>query len=62
LKAVSISEQRDEPMLHRRERVALAASFRWAARLNLHEGVANHFSRAVNDGPHFLLNNKQRLI
>ena len=49
MKAVSISEQRDESMLHRRERVALAASFRWAARLNLHEGVANHFSLAVND-------------
>jgi ribulose-5-phosphate 4-epimerase/fuculose-1-phosphate aldolase len=60
LKAVSISEQRDEPMLHRRERVALAASFRWAARLNLHEGVANHFSLAVNDGTHFLLNPNQR--
>jgi len=60
LKAVSISEQRDESMLHRRERVALAASFRWAARLNLHEGVANHFSLAVNDGTHFLLNPNQR--
>ncbi len=60
MKAVSISEQRDEPMLHRRERVALAASFRWAARLNLHEGVANHFSLAVNDGTHFLLNPNQR--
>ncbi|MED5407809.1 MAG: class II aldolase/adducin family protein [Pseudomonadota bacterium] len=47
-------------MLHRRERVALAASFRWAARLNLHEGVANHFSLAVNDGTHFLLNPNQR--
>lgn len=60
MKAVSISEQRDESMLHRRERVALAASFRWAARLNLHEGVANHFSLAVNDGTHFLLNPNQR--
>ena len=59
MKAVSISKQRDESMLHRRERVALAASFRWAARLNLHEGVANHFSLAVNDGSHFLLNPNQ---
>ena len=60
MKAVSISERRDESMLYRRERSALAASFRWAARLNLHEGVANHFSLAVNDGAHFLLNPNQR--
>jgi ribulose-5-phosphate 4-epimerase/fuculose-1-phosphate aldolase len=35
----------------------LAAAFRWAARLNLHESIANHFSVAVNDaGSQFLLN------
>jgi ribulose-5-phosphate 4-epimerase/fuculose-1-phosphate aldolase len=35
----------------------LAAAFRWTARLNLHEAVANHFSAAVSkDGSHFLLN------
>ena len=35
----------------------LAAAFRWAARLNLHEAVANHFSVAVaDDGRQFLLN------
>lgn len=35
----------------------LAAAFRWAARLNLHEAVANHFSLAVNpDGTRFLIN------
>lgn len=35
----------------------LAAAFRWAARLNLHEAVANHFSVAVNDGgTQFLIN------
>ena len=35
----------------------LAAAFRWAARLNLHEAVANHFSVAVSDdGRQFLLN------
>jgi len=34
----------------------LAAAFRWAARLNLHEGIANHFSVAVSDdGKQFLL-------
>lgn len=43
------------------ERVDLAAAFRWTARLNLHEGVANHFSLAINDeGTKFLLNPNQR--
>ncbi len=32
------------------ERVDLAAAFRWAERLDLHEGVANHFSLAVGNG------------
>lgn len=41
-------------------RVDLAASFRWAARLNLHEAVANHFSFAINDdGTRFLMNPNQ---
>ncbi|KAA0912672.1 class II aldolase and adducin N-terminal domain-containing protein [Aquicoccus porphyridii] len=45
---------------HWQERVDLAAAFRWAARLNLHEGVANHFSLAVNDdGTRFLMNPNQ---
>ena len=35
----------------------LACAFRWAARLDLHEGVANHFSVAANDsGTKFLMN------
>lgn len=35
----------------------LAAAFRWAARLDLHEAAANHFSAAVSDdGSQFLLN------
>lgn len=35
----------------------LAAAFRWTARLNLHEAVANHFSLAVDpDGTRFLIN------
>ena len=39
----------------------LAAAFRWAARLNFHEGVANHFSLAINDsGTRFLMNPNQR--
>lgn len=42
------------------ERVELAATFRWTARLNMHEAVANHFSLAVNaDGTQFLMNPNQ---
>jgi ribulose-5-phosphate 4-epimerase/fuculose-1-phosphate aldolase len=38
-------------------RIDLAAAFRWAARLGLHEGIANHFSVATNAaGSQFLLN------
>ncbi|MEO0486534.1 MAG: class II aldolase and adducin N-terminal domain-containing protein [Pseudomonadota bacterium] len=45
---------------HWSERVDLAAAFRWAARLNLHEAVANHFSLAINDdGTQFLMNPNQ---
>jgi ribulose-5-phosphate 4-epimerase/fuculose-1-phosphate aldolase len=48
-------------MEHWQERVDLAAAFRWTARLNLHEGVANHFSLAINeDGTRFLMNPNQR--
>ncbi len=39
----------------------LAAAFRWAARLNMHEAIANHFSAAVSDdGSQFLLNPRGR--
>ena len=45
---------------HWNERVDLAAAFRWTARLGMHEGVANHFSLAVNeDGTQFLMNPNQ---
>lgn len=45
---------------HWQERVDLAAAFRWTARLNLHEAVANHFSLAINeDGSRFLMNPNQ---
>lgn len=45
---------------HWPERVDLAAAFRWTARLGMHEGVANHFSLAVNDdGTQFLMNPNQ---
>jgi ribulose-5-phosphate 4-epimerase/fuculose-1-phosphate aldolase len=44
-------------MTHAAARAELAAAFRWTARENMHEGVANHFSLAVNeDGTEFLIN------
>jgi len=47
-------------MDHWQERVDMAAAFRWTERLNMHEGVANHFSLAVNeDGTQFLMNPNQ---
>ncbi len=45
---------------HWAERADLAAAFRWTARLDMHEGVANHFSLAVSeDGRQFLMNPNQ---
>lgn len=42
-------------------RVDLAASFRWFARLGMHEGVANHLSVSVSkDGSKFLMNPRGR--
>lgn len=42
---------------YRQQRIDLAAAFRWTARLNMHEAVANHFSLAVSDdGRKFLMN------
>lgn len=42
---------------HWTERSDMAAAFRWTARLNMHEAVANHFSLAVNpEGTRFLIN------
>ena len=42
-------------------RVDLAAAFRLAAKMDLHESVANHFSAAVSpDGTRFLMNPKWR--
>ncbi len=39
-------------LTHWQERCDMAAAFRWTARLNMHEAVANHFSLAVNDSGH----------
>src|SRR5580658_1957643 len=46
---------------HRTERADLAAAFRWFARLEMHESVANHLSVAVSpDGSKFLINPRGR--
>ena len=46
---------------HRTARIDLAAAFRWFARLNMHESVANHLSVAVSpDGSKFLINPRGR--
>src|SRR5439155_20917354 len=42
--------------LEQAARVDLAAAFRLAVRLDLHEGVCNHFSVMLPDGHRFLLN------
>jgi len=56
--AVNLSEHRQ--LEYWSERVDLAAAFRWAARLGMHEAVANHFSLAVSgDGTRFLMNPNQ---
>ena len=55
--SVTEFERRSGTDQHQAERIDLAASFRWTARLNMHEGIANHFSYAVSDDPcTFLVN------
>ncbi len=50
-----------ENLTHWAERTDLAAAFRWTARLDMHEAVANHFSLAVSDdGKRFLMNPNQQ--
>jgi ribulose-5-phosphate 4-epimerase/fuculose-1-phosphate aldolase len=45
----------------RTARIDLAAAFRWIARLNMHESVANHLSVAISaDGAKFLINPRGR--
>ena len=46
---------------HWTERCDLAAAFRWTARLDMHEAVANHFSLVISDdGRKFLMNPNQK--
>lgn len=48
-------EEQSDP--HHEQRVQLACAFRWTARLDMHEAIANHFSLSVNeDGTRFLMN------
>jgi ribulose-5-phosphate 4-epimerase/fuculose-1-phosphate aldolase len=49
-------EQAVNAAVERAMRVDLAAAFRLAVRLDLHEGVCNHFSVMLPDGKRFLLN------
>lgn len=57
---ISEFESRGKPtsqFSHQEQRAELACAFRWAARLDMHEAVANHFSLSVNDdGTQFLMN------
>ena len=58
--AVTDLQPRRTNLPHYAERVDLAAAFRWTARLDMHEGVANHFSLSVSeDGRQFLMNPNQ---
>ncbi|MHA1601124.1 MAG: class II aldolase and adducin N-terminal domain-containing protein [Alphaproteobacteria bacterium] len=53
----SLHDTRRNSDPHWDERVDLACAFRWTARLDMHEGIANHFSLAVSDdGSQFLMN------
>lgn len=57
----SLSEARRSNDPYYEDRVDLACAFRWAARLDMHEAAANHFSLAVSDdGKKFLVNPNAR--
>jgi len=48
--------ERDATVVEQAARIDLAAAFRLAVRLDLHEGVCNHLSFMLPDGQRFLLN------
>ena len=52
----NLRELKDATAVERAARVDLAAAFRLAVRLDLHEGVCNHLSFMLPDGQRFLLN------
>ena len=55
--SISVVDSGDKSDPYHDHRIDLAAAFRMAARYNLNEAVANHFSYAVSDdGSRFLIN------
>src|SRR5881409_675671 len=52
----TMQELRTTGAVERAARIDLAAAFRLAVRMDLHEGVCNHFSLMLPDGKRFLLN------
>jgi ribulose-5-phosphate 4-epimerase/fuculose-1-phosphate aldolase len=60
MSVTQLADRRSSNLPFYEQRVDLAAAFRWTARLNMHEAVANHFSLAVNDkGTQLLINPNQ---
>lgn len=60
---VTVMHKTEDLTLCTQERKAMAAAFRWAARLNMHEGIANHFSLRIDGIANkrlFLLNPRGR--
>jgi ribulose-5-phosphate 4-epimerase/fuculose-1-phosphate aldolase len=53
---MGVQEQQVSNAVERAMRVDLAAAFRLAVRMDLHEGVCNHFSVMLPDAKTFLLN------
>ncbi len=52
----TMQELKGKPAAELAARTDLAAAFRWAVRMDLHEGVCNHFSLMLPGGRRFLLN------
>ena len=59
--SATVHQLRETELEYAEERRDLAAAFRWAARLNLNEGVWNHFSLAFPGEPDRFLVNSNRL-
>lgn len=61
LSSIGPDQQSSEDAFLHQARIDLAATFRWFARLDMHESVANHLSVAVSrDGAKFLMNPRGR--
>lgn len=57
MKNLALEMQRPPLSSEWRSRIELAAAFRWFARLDMHESVANHLSLSISDdGTQFLIN------